>query len=175
MNQLVVSPGRPDRLGQVDRQFHHPLRRFAVSLVGDPGRAEEIVQDTLLRLWQRQTVLNQPASNLRAWLFTVARNLAYDELRRARRRREFATDTQLDRPVDDPCAQIADTLVIRRALATLSLRHREVIVHAYYRRATTEAIAADLAIAPGTVKSRLHYALRELRQACIAQGVTRDS
>ncbi|WP_433664586.1 sigma-70 family RNA polymerase sigma factor [Nocardia sp. CA-128927] len=162
------------RLEEVDRHYRQPLRRFANRLVGDSGRADEIVQETLTRLWQRPRLLDQPATRLRSWLFTVARNLAYDELRCGRRHHEFTTDTDsvIDRHVDDPCAGLADTWVIQRALATLSYDHREVIVHAYYRRATTKAIATELAIPPGTVKSRLHYALRALRHACAAQGVT---
>ncbi|MFI7003405.1 sigma factor-like helix-turn-helix DNA-binding protein [Nocardia sp. NPDC050175] len=72
----------------------------------------------------------------------------------------------IDRYVDDPGARLADTAVIQRALATLSYEHRQVIVHACYRRASTKAIAAELTISPGTVKSRLHYALHALRHAC---------
>ncbi|MBY8862254.1 sigma-70 family RNA polymerase sigma factor [Nocardia sp. CA2R105] len=165
---------RTQRLDEVEQHYHHTLRRFACRLVGDHGRADEIVQDALIRLWQRPAMLNGPVTDLRAWLFTVTRNLAYDELRCARRRHEFATETHtlLDRPAQDPCENLADTWVIQQALATLGHEHREVIVHAYYRRATIKTIAIELAIPPGTVKSRLHYALHALRDACKAQGIT---
>jgi RNA polymerase sigma-70 factor, ECF subfamily len=164
-----------DRLGAVDRRYRHALRRFAAALVGDWGRAEEIVQETLVKLWQRPGLLDEPVQSAGPWLFTVTRNLAYDELRCGRRRHEFTTDidARFDHGLDDPCASVADTWIIQHALATLSYQHREVIVHAYYRRATTNDIAAELDIPPGTVKSRLHYALRALRDACIAQGITK--
>ncbi|MBU3065998.1 sigma-70 family RNA polymerase sigma factor [Nocardia sp. NEAU-G5] len=163
-----------DRLDAVDRRYRHALRRFAAGLVGDYGRADEIVQESLVKLWQRPGLLDEPVRGIGAWLFTVTRNLAYDELRCAQRRHEFATDigARFDRGLDDPCAGLADTWIVQRALATLSYQHREVIVHAYYRRATINDIASELAIPPGTVKSRLYYALRALRDACIAQGVT---
>lgn len=176
---LLTSAGVADRrrslrLAEADEQYRHALRRYAAGLISDPGRADDIVQEALVRLWKRPHLLDAPVSGLRGWLFTVTRNLAYDELRSARRRHEFAVDadTLLDRRVEDPCSNLADTWTVRRALATLSYEHREVIVHAYYRRASTTAIAADLAIPPGTVKSRLHYAVRALRDACAAQGVT---
>jgi RNA polymerase sigma-70 factor (ECF subfamily) len=172
-------PGREryslsDHLIVADRHYRQPLRRFATGLVGDPGRGDEIAQEALLRLWQHPRLRDQPVSSLRGWLFTVTRNLAYDELQCARRRHELPSDAQTmpDRHAQDPCARLADTLAVRRALATLSRQHREVIVHAYYRRDSTAAIAADLAIPPGTVKSRLHFALRALRDACRVQGVT---
>ncbi len=163
-----------DRLSEADLHYRQPLRHFAARLVGDSARADEIAQEALLKLWQQPGLCDQPVSTLRAWLFTVTRNLAYDELRCARRRHELVSDAHalLDRPVHDPCAHLADALAVRRALATLTREHREVIVHAYYRRDTTAAIAARLGIPPGTVKSRLHYALHALRDACAVQGIT---
>ncbi|WP_245401970.1 sigma-70 family RNA polymerase sigma factor [Nocardia albiluteola] len=168
---------RSQRLGEVDQQYRQSLHRLAHRLVRDKGRADDIVQETLIRLWKHPHLLDEPDLALRAWLFTVARHLAYDELRCARRRREYPTDNNaaLDRHSDDPCAHFADTWVVHRALATLSHQHREVILHAYYRRATTQDIATELAIPPGTVKSRLHYALRAFRDACTAQGVITES
>ncbi len=153
------------------------MRRFAARLLGDTGRADEIAQEALVKLWQQPRLCEQPVPSLRGWLFKVTRNLAYDDLRSARRRHELLGDVHalLDRPVPDPCASVADVLAVRRALAALSREHREVIVHAYYRRGSTADIAAQLAIPPGTVKSRLHYALHALRDACAEQGITAGS
>ncbi|MFI1919831.1 sigma-70 family RNA polymerase sigma factor [Nocardia sp. NPDC020380] len=133
-----------------------------------------MAQEVLLRLWQHPQLLDQPAPTLRPWLFAVARNLAYDELRCARRRHEFLTDDDgvPDHATPDPCAGLADTVVVERALSTLSHEHRLVIWYAYYAGANTTVIADKLAIPRGTVKSRLHYALRAFRAACRAQGVT---
>lgn len=60
----------------------------------------------------------------------------------------------------------AEAWAVQRAFAGLSHEHRQVVVQAYYHHATTDQIAAALAISPGTVKSRLHYALCALRHAC---------
>lgn len=149
------------------------LWRYTLGLIGDPGRAEDIVQETLLRAWQRPNVLDQSTSSSRAWLFTVARNLAFDEHRSARSRREFGTDSQPEQQSQDQTDRALDSWLITDALATLSVDHREVIVHSYYRGLTTHQIAQELDVPDGTVKSRLHYGIRALRLALQEIGVTK--
>ena len=67
------------------------LWRYAVRLTGDPARAEDVVQETLLRAWQHPEVTDDGERSARAWLFTVARNLIIDERRSARSRNESGT------------------------------------------------------------------------------------
>ena len=55
------------------------LRAFAISLVGDIDRADDLVQNTILRAWEKHDKF-EPGTNLRAWLFTVMRNIFYSEL-----------------------------------------------------------------------------------------------
>ncbi|MGW4530549.1 sigma-70 family RNA polymerase sigma factor [Nocardia sp. NPDC004340] len=149
------------------------LWRYTYGLVGDPGRAEDIVQETLLRAWQRPNVLDQSTSSARAWLFTVARNLAVDEHRSARSRREFRTDHPPEVPEPDKTDRALDGWLVADALARLSVDHREVIVRAYYRGLSTHQIAGELEIPEGTVKSRMHYGMRALRLVLQEMGVTR--
>jgi len=149
------------------------LWRYTLGLIGDPGRAEDIVQETLLRAWQRPNVLDQSTMSARAWLFTVARNLAFDEHRSARSRREFGMDSPPEQQSPDQSDRALDSWLIADALATLSIEHREVIVAAYYRGLSTQQIAAELRIPDGTVKSRMHYGMRALRLAMQEMGVTK--
>ncbi|NUS45547.1 MAG: sigma-70 family RNA polymerase sigma factor [Mycobacteriaceae bacterium] len=149
------------------------LWRYTLSLVRDPGRAEDIVQETLLRAWQRPQVLDQSTMSSRAWLFTVARNLAVDEHRSARNRREFRTDSPPEQASPDRSDHVLDSWLIADALATLSDEHREVIVRAYYRGLSTHQIATELKVPEGTVKSRMHYGMRALRSVLTDKGVTR--
>jgi RNA polymerase sigma-70 factor (ECF subfamily) len=150
-----------------------PLWRYTLSLVRDPGRAEDIVQETLLRAWQRPQVLDQSVTSARAWLFTVARNLVIDEHRSARSRREFRTDSPPEQATPDRTDQVLDSWLIGEALALLSDEHREVIVRSYYRGLTTHQIATELNVPDGTVKSRMHYGMRALRAALDEKGVTK--
>jgi RNA polymerase sigma-70 factor, ECF subfamily len=149
------------------------LWRYTFSLVGDAGRAEDIVQETLLRAWQHPTVLDQSSGSARGWLFTVARNLAFDEHRSARSRREIRMDAPPEQPSADQTERAVDTWVVSDALATLTQDHRDVIVRSYYGGLSTAQIAAQLDIPEGTVKSRMHYGMRALRATLQEMGVSK--
>jgi RNA polymerase sigma-70 factor (ECF subfamily) len=151
------------------------LRHYAWRLTGDPARAEDVVQETLLRAWQHPEVANDTERSARSWLFTVARNMIIDESRSLRFRREVsALDSSgaPERTCPDEVNTALDRMLIGEALARLTPDHRAVIQRAYLQGWTTAQIAADLGIADGTVKSRLHYALRALRLALREIGYT---
>jgi RNA polymerase sigma-70 factor, ECF subfamily len=152
------------------------LWRYAVRLTGDTARAEDVVQETLLRAWRHPEVTEDSERSARAWLFTVARNLIIDERRSARFRSESGTpdmEQAADRAGPDEVESALDRLLLSEALSQLSDDHRAVIRRAYYQGWTTAQIAADLQIAEGTVKSRLHYGVRALRLKLQEIGVTR--
>ncbi|MDT5022354.1 MAG: polymerase sigma-70 factor, subfamily [Mycobacterium sp.] len=150
------------------------LWRYAWRLTGDHAHAEDVVQETLLRAWQHPHVLSNGQSP-RAWLFTVARNMVIDDRRSARSRHEVIPSDSSGLPEQagpDEASGALNRALIGDALALLSEEHRAVVSRSYYQGWTTAQIAADLGIAEGTVKSRLHYALRGLRQALVEMGVT---
>jgi RNA polymerase sigma-70 factor (ECF subfamily) len=152
------------------------LWRYAVRRTGDHARAEDVVQETLLRAWQHPEVTDDHDRSARAWLFTVARNMIIDERRSATFRNECGTpdpERTCDRAGPDEVVSAIDRMLLSDALAQLSAEHCAVILRSYYQGWTTAQIAADLDIAEGTVKSRLHYAMRALRRALQENGVTR--
>ena len=151
------------------------LWRYARRLTGDEARAQDVVQETLLRAWQHPEVADNNERSARAWLFTVARNIVIDESRSARFRRELSTPDDVgafDGACPDEVDAAMDRLLIGDALARLTPEHREVVRRSYFLGCTTAQIAAELGIADGTVKSRLHYALRALRLALSEMGFT---
>ena len=150
------------------------LMRYVLRLAnGDRQFAEDVVQESLLRLWKKPEVLLQPSESARAWLFTVARNIVIDDRRSSRYSREFATEAVPERNVADAMNPAVDKMILSEVLLSLSKEHRTAIVRAYYLAQTVADIAAAENIAEGTVKSRLHYALRALRNELQERGIVR--
>ena len=153
-----------------DALFSHAMRLCD----GDRQRAEDLVQETLLRAWRHPEALNPERGSARAWLFTTARHLSIDAWRRrAARVGEVVTDAPPEPAAEDETERAVEAWTIAEALARLSPSHRQVIVECFYRgRSVTEA-ALVLGVPSGTVKSRTHYAMRALRLVLEEMGVTR--
>jgi RNA polymerase sigma-70 factor (ECF subfamily) len=148
---------------------HGPaLFRYVLRLTGDDGFAEDVVQEALLRAWKRPSLLGRDDEAARAWLFTVARN----DRRSARFSREISTDEVPERASTDATEAVLDRWLLTDALTTLSVEHRTVLVSAYYLGRPVAEIARVEQVPEGTVKSRLHYALRAMRLALQERGVT---
>ncbi|TYC22116.1 sigma-70 family RNA polymerase sigma factor [Micromonospora sp. MP36] len=154
-----------------DALFAHALRLVN----GDRTRAEDLVQETLLRAWRHPESLDPARGSVRAWLFTTARNLAIDAWRRRSSRvGEIYTD-DLPEPSEtvDETERAVEAWTVAEALNRLSPTHREVLVECFYQGRSVAEAAARLGVPPGTVKSRTHYALRSLRLVLAEMGVTR--
>lgn len=152
-----------------DALFAHALRLTG----GDRQRAEDLVQETMLRAWQHPQALDPARGSVRAWLFTTARNLAIDAWRkRGARAGEVITDSPPERPGSDETDRIVESWLIAEALARLSKAHREVLVECFYAGRSVAEAAAKLGVPPGTIKSRTYYALRSLKLALEELGVT---
>lgn len=143
---------------------------------GDTLRAEDVVQETLLRAWQHPEALRRDrpgGASVRAWLLTVAKHLVIDG-ERARKARPHEVELLEGRePLTDeaPFEQVLAAWEVADALQALSEDHRAVIVEVYYRDRSVAEAAQALGIPEGTVKSRAYYALRALRVACEERGI----
>ena len=153
-----------------------PLLMFALRLTGgDRQRAEDIVQETLLRAWRNADRLGtQGQQSLRPWLVTVARRIAIDEHRSLNARPAETYDRELeDFPsAADDTERVLRLMTVTDALRTLSQSHREILVETYFRGRTVPEAAEVLGLPLGTAKSRVYYALRALRTVLQQRGVT---
>ena len=148
------------------------LWRFCRRLVpDDPGRAEDVAQETLLRAWRHRTILEGPEPAVRAWLFKVARNIVIDQWRSPRTRSETPVAEVPEDGAGDDTDQLLLSWVVAEALSQLSIEHRAVLLECYYRGRSVAEAAARLGVPEGTVKSRTHYALRALKLALEEMGV----
>jgi RNA polymerase sigma-70 factor (ECF subfamily) len=159
----------PDLVAAIPR-----LRRYARALTGETSRADDLVQDTLARAWEKRR-LWQAGTDLRAWLFTVMHNVFVNQRALARR---DARNVSLDddeggevwqiavRPGQQARVELAETVV---QMGRLPPEQREVLLLAAVEEMKYEEIAAVLDIPVGTVMSRLSRAREKLRRA--AEGV----
>src|ERR1700722_1245617 len=148
-----------------------PLLRYAMHLMnGDRQRAEDIVQETLLRAWQHpEAIADRPA---RPWLFAVARNLAVDSFRARKARPHEVGEGALEvLPGPDDAERALESWAVADALATLRPEHKRVLLETYYRGKSVAEAASTLGVPAGTVKSRTFYALRALRLALEERGL----
>ncbi|GIF05946.1 sigma-70 family RNA polymerase sigma factor [Actinoplanes siamensis] len=153
-----------------------PLLMFVLRLTGgDRQRAEDIVQETLLRAWRNAHRLGaQGQQSLRPWLVTVARRIAIDEHRSANARPAETYDRELESfpTTSDETDRVLQSMTVSDALRQLSHSHREILIETYFRGRTVPEAAEVLNLPLGTAKSRVYYALRALRTALQQRGVT---
>ncbi len=145
------------------------LRRYARVLTGDAIRADDLVQDTLARAWEKRRLWRE-GSDLRAWLFTIMHNVHVNQLALARR---DAANVSIDAdggnawwqpPVRANQLDRVELMEIAEQLAHLSPDQREVLMLAAVEEMRYEEIAAVLSIPIGTVMSRLSRARDKLRR-----------
>lgn len=154
------------------QEFGSALLGHAMRLTGsDRQWAEDIVQETLVRAWRNAEKLERDPVLLRSWLFTVARRLVIDDRRKRSVRPQESELTPSDEaPTRDEADRTLAAIVVAEAMNGLTEEHREAILETYLRDRTVGEAAAVLGVPPGTVKSRVYYALRALRRALQDRG-----
>ena len=138
---------------------------YSARLTGDHSAAEDVVQEVLVRAWRHRNDAVGGKTEVRAWLFTVIRNLVIDRARARKARPIEVVETVMTHPVQrDHADRVVDSMLVFQALDLLSPEHRAVLEDVYIHGNTVRETAEKLGISPGTVKSRTFYALRSLNQ-----------
>ncbi|WP_414636025.1 sigma-70 family RNA polymerase sigma factor [Actinophytocola sp.] len=167
---LADADSVPDRdealVRMLYREFGGMLFGHVLRLTGNDRQwAEDVVQETLVRAWRNADRLDREPGMLRAWLFTVARRIVIDGRRsHSARPREVDLAPLEVVPIPDRSEQSLSAMVVADALQGLRAEHREAVEETYLKGRTVNEAAVVLGIPPGTVKSRVYYALRALRR-----------
>jgi RNA polymerase sigma-70 factor (ECF subfamily) len=168
----IVSVRRPAVALDFDalyRDARDDVYAYAATLVRDPATAEDIVAAAFERAFRRRRSFDARRGSPRAWLFGIARNAALDELRRAgRRRADGPAPGELAAPGPDPqeAAEAAEReAAVRRALAALEPRDREIIALRFHAGLGTAELASVLNLSATNAATRLHRAMTKLRKA----------
>ena len=155
-------------------RWEQPIRRLCTRMTGDAHRGEDLKQEAFLRLFEKRKDY-EPTGRFSTWLWRIALNICYDELRHRERRRQFVCDTQeggaeselpdcaADVPGPDArAAQLEEGELVRQALLRLPEIYRSVLVLRHYEDMKLAKIAEILEIPEGTVNSRMAEALSRL-------------
>ena len=166
--------GDQEAFAAIVGRYQRELYAFIIRYVGDQAAAEDLFQETFVQLHRSAETFDQQR-RLKPWLFTIAANKARDYLRAAARRPVQRLDAQPNSedsgslmdlvPAGSPDAATAaimseDAQRVRDVLSAMSPIHREAIIMSFYQRLSYNEMAEILGVPLGTVKSRLHIALK---------------
>jgi RNA polymerase sigma-70 factor (ECF subfamily) len=155
-----------DLIGRVGDQLHSVARR----ILRDPYLAEDATQRALLDAWRNLPGLRDP-DRFEAWLYRLLVNACHAEARHERRHRANLRLLESDEPsVADSAARIATRYQLDQAFRRLGVEHRTVVVLIHYLGLSPAEAADAMGTPVGTVRSRLHYALKQLRGAVEADA-----
>ena len=153
--------------------YRAPLMAFVLRLTGgDRHRAEDVVQETMVRAWREAGRLDLSGPSLMPWLTAVARRIVIDEHRRKRARpAETGEGAVTDMPVDDDATATVLRVALADAMRQLTSSHRQILHETILRDQTVGKAAEALGIPVGTAKSRVYYALRVLEGVLTERGL----
>jgi RNA polymerase sigma-70 factor, ECF subfamily len=179
---MIKTPANTARMPLDEDHFNQLVRLHRTTLLayttrltgGDRGRAEDVVQETFLRAWHHLDRLTPERGSVNGWLRRVAHNLVVDGYRTRQARLielELAPEHAEVSAQPDHAETVLLSVAVDAVLNGIWPEHRAVLVEVYLHDRTSAQAAAALGIPEGTVKSRVHYALRTLRERAELTGL----
>jgi RNA polymerase sigma-70 factor (ECF subfamily) len=176
-NALVA--GDVEALARLYDRYGPLAYAVALRVVGDPGRAEDVVQDCFLKLWGGAHRFDSSRGSLRTWLLTTVRNRAIDYLRgragREAREMQIPVDAEASGVGSEPWREVAlgiERDMIRDGVDSLPTDQRQVVELAYFSGYTYREIAEMVQVPLSTVKGRMRLALEKLHSYLQGRGLT---
>jgi RNA polymerase sigma-70 factor, ECF subfamily len=168
----VAGGDRGGPLEELYSRYESRLYGLGLRLLGDQGLAEEMVQETFVRLWQQARRFDPARGAVSTFLFAIARRIAVDLWRRPSSRPFEPEPTEVEAAgTEDPVDTVLEGLAVRDAMQSLSPAHRQILELFYGQDRKQTEIAELLGLPLGTVKTRSYYALRALKLALQERGI----
>ncbi len=168
--RLFINHREDGAFTQIYQRYFVSLSKYISWLIQDVGLAKDIAQDVFVKI-HNSPQLYSPDKCFKVWLFTVAKNQWKNSLRSNKQRRkkimEFSKLAIIDAPKDQPNGNQNKIVQMNNAIGQLSEIHREMIILKYSNNLTIKEISQVLACSEGTVKSRLYYAINNLKDLII--------
>lgn len=150
-------------------EFGPRIKAFMIRQGADHETAEELAQETMLIVWRKAEMFSESKGSVSTWIFTIARNLRIDRLRRHTPWQEFneeRDERESDEPAPDEAVAMSQRkMLIDAALAQLPDPQLEVVTLSYIEGLSHGEIAERLDLPLGTVKSRMRLAYSKVREA----------
>ena len=169
LSECLVKVGQKDQLAfrAIFDHFAPRLKAFLMGQGTSPQMAEEVVQETMVKIWRKANQYDPARAAASTWIFTIARNMRIDHIRKSNRPEPDMNDPAFV-PDPEPLAvemisQSQDAGRLHKAMANLSDEQRAVLKLAYFEDKAHPEIAEALDIPLGTVKSRIRLALKNIR------------
>ena len=147
--------------------FAPRIKAFMLKRGCDLATAEEVAQMTLIKVWQKAALFQPQKASAATWIFTIARNLHIDTIRKTKRPEPDPTDPFFvpvpEKPADTSIAEQQDAKKLRAAISTLPSEQQDVLRLSFYEEKSHGEIAAQLGVPLGTVKSRMRLAFGKIR------------
>jgi len=157
-------------VAELYRRYGRRLYRFGVKQLGNEGLAEEMVQETFVRLWRTAGRFDAGKANVGTYLYVLARSAAADIYKRPSSRSLISADEVGEAAMTDSVDQILDAMIVREAFESLGAGQAEVIRLAHDEGLTQSQIAERLNVPLGTVKTRTFHGMRALRTVLLERG-----
>ena len=171
MSELLARIGRAHEVGDFELLFRHfaPKVKAYMARTGSAAAAEELMQETMVAVWNKSSMYDPEKGAASTWIFTIARNLRIDAYRRERHPEFDENDPALQPAIDPPADHRLEgeesARLVREALTALPPDQAEVLRLAFFEDKSQSTIAATLGVPLGTVKSRMRLAFAKLRGA----------
>ncbi len=167
---LIARERSEAAFGELFQRYASKLKGYMLRQGADAATAEELAQETLLVVWRKAALYSAEKGSLSTWIFTIARNLRIDRLRREAAWQELpdnlsetlASDEQAP---DEAASDRQREVRVRAVLAELSAEQRQVVEMAYIEGLSHSEISERLGLPLGTVKSRMRLAYQKVRTA----------
>jgi RNA polymerase sigma-70 factor (ECF subfamily) len=159
----AIGGGDSTALAELYDHFERPLYALGMRTLGDRQRAEELVQDTILKVWRNASGFDAGKGELAAWIFTIARRSAVDIIRRDKRVPVPVDASLHDAAEDDESESAWRAWEIALTLSRLPENQRQVVELGVIQGYTHVEIAKRLGVPLGTIKTRIYAGLRTLR------------
>lgn len=165
-----LGAGERDAVGELYDRYHRRLYGLGLRLLGDAGLAEELVQETFVRLWRAAARFDPERGSAETFVFTIARRLAVDLWRRRSSRPFDVPGDPTGREPPNGFDHLVLQLTVREALDHLPGPQRQVLELAYGGGLSQAEIAERIGVPLGTVKTRTHRALRAMKSVLEERG-----